>query len=309
MKEPLISIIVPAYNAESTIEACIASVAAQTYRNIELIIVNDGSTDATAERIAATADKYPDLNIVSLGTAHIGVSGARNEGLNNAKGELIAFLDADDSYLPDAMEFLLSLMITTDADIAIAQYNACSIDKEVLTATEAVENTLYQKQGFHESPCAKLYRRHIFDGLRFASGRRYEDMELCPDVLMKARKVAVSGRKIYNYTDNPDSFINNWTPARLDALWATASITDKWGERFPGGCRHRRFSACFNIFNLASMHGDKRVADECWTEIRRLRSSVLRDARSRRRNRLAAAASYIGKKPMQMLIRTLLRQY
>lgn len=305
MKEPLVSIIVPALNAESTIGACIASVASQTYRNIELIIINDGSSDNTASIIEEVALNLPNISLSTYNTVGIGVSEARNKGLSVAKGKYIAFLDADDTYLPDAIEYLANLM-RDDIDITVAQYNELGLPPIVVTAREAVESTLYQRPGFHESPCAKLYRSHLFkSGVRFAPGHRYEDMEMCPDIYMQARNIAISGKKVYNYTNNPDSFINTWTPARLDALWATASITAKWGRYFPGACRNRRFSACFNIFNLACSKKEDGIAAECWSELRRMRGAIICDRNCRIRNRSAALGTFIGSRLTAVIIRCL----
>lgn len=309
MKSPLISIIVPAYNAEAFLGNCIDSVSAQKDVAMELIIIDDGSTDATPQIIAEAKIRHPKLLIKTHRTANVGVSEARNIGIGMAEGDYIAFLDADDSYVPDAMQYLLcKIQSESDIDIVIAQFRDLDgqLGESILTGAEAVENTLYQHPGYHEGPWAKLYRRSIFDsGVRFAAGRRYEDMEVCPDFYMQARRILFCGHKVYNYTENPQSFINTWTPARLDALWATESIAAKWSKRFPGACRNRRFSACFNIFNLACANNEKAVADKCWNEIRALRRSIITDHRARLRNRLAAIASYLGKRPSALLIRTL----
>lgn len=295
MNKPLISIIVPVYNGEATIEECVASISLQTYGNIELIIIDDGSDDNTASIIEMLSLRFDNINIKTANTVRRGVSAARNLGIDMAKGEYIAFLDADDTYLPDAMEYLFSQMKVA-VDITVAQFEEFPLGEHIITSEEAVEATLYQHAGFHESPCAKLFRRTIFDsGIRFAEGRRYEDMEICPDLYMRAREIAISGRKVYNYTKNPLSFINNWSPGRLDALWAVDSISAKWGHRFPGGCRHRNFSASFNIFNLACGNGEKLVADRCWERIRQMRLAIISDRRSRTRNRLSAIGSYLGK--------------
>lgn len=305
MNEPLVSIIVPAHNAEATIRACVESVAAQTYKNIELIIINDGSSDNTASVITEIAGQITHIPLRTAATSGVGVSEARNLGLAMATGEYIAFLDADDTYLPDAISYLTGL-IHNDIDIAVAQYNEFGFKPTVVSPTDAVESTLYQKPGYHESPCAKLYHRKIFDsGVRFAPGHRYEDMEVCPDIYMQARYIAISGKKVYDYTDNPESFINNWTPARLDALWATQSITRKWGNRFPGACRNRRFSACFNIFNLSCSNEEKSVADRCWDELRNMRKDIIRDRNCRIRNRAAAVGTYLGRRLTATIIRTL----
>lgn len=298
MSKPVISVIVPVHNAERTLDACVASVALQGDCVRELILVNDASTDGSAALIAGYAARYPRLRVISLKSAGRGVSEARNTGIYAATGEYIAFLDDDDEYMPGAFSALLGLFERFgDADIAVGQFKEGEYAgaDTALDPHEAIEATLYQMPGFHESAWGKLYRRSLFDGdTLFVSGRRYEDLEQCPRIYARARKVAFTPQRVYRYKPREGSFLNTWSEARADALWAVDTIAGRFGGECPGAARSRRFSAYFNLFNLATANSNDEIVRRCWTELKKMRAEVLRDGRCRMKNRIAAALSYGG---------------
>ena len=115
MKNGKTSIIIPAYNAQSYIERAIESALRQTYDDIEIIIINDGSTDKTGEIIEEYSQKHTNIKVIS--TDNGGVSRARNIGIDNSSGEYIVFLDADDELLPYSVENMVECLIEADADI------------------------------------------------------------------------------------------------------------------------------------------------------------------------------------------------
>lgn len=294
---PEISVIVPVYNAAAFLEECVASVVAQTYTYWELLLVDDGSTDGSAELCRALAGRYAGRDIRTLRCRGKGVSDARNTGLAEAKGRYVVFLDADDAYEPDAFATMVRVAGTADADIVVVQFveGLRMLPLVRYSPGAAVEATLYQRPGMHESAWGKLYRRSLFDSpTPFASQRRYEDLEAFAPIYMRAKAIAVCRDRLYRYRHNPGSFLNNWTDDRLDALWAVNSISRRYGERFEGATRSRRFSAYFNIFNLALANGRPDIARRCWEEIEQMRRAVALDPKARRRNRLAAVASYLG---------------
>lgn len=298
MSKPVISVVVPVHNAGRTLDACVASVASQGDCVRELILVDDASTDGSAALIAGYAARYPRLRVISLKSAARGVSEARNTGIYAAAGEYIAFLDDDDEYMPGAFAALLGLFDRfPGADIAVGQFRqgAYAGADTALDPREAVEATLYQRPGFHESAWGKLYRRSLFDGdTLFAPGRRYEDLEQCPRIYARARAVAFTAARVYRYKPREGSFLATWSPARADALWAVDTIAGTFGGECPGAARSRRFSAYFNLFNLAAANSNDEMVRRCWTELKKMRAAVLRDSRSRMRNRIAAALSYGG---------------
>ena len=298
--KPKVSIIVPVYNPGKYFDACLESVLAQTCGDWELILVDDASTDGSGAKCDTFAGTHSAVKVAH--TEGVGVSEARNIGLKMAEGEYITFLDSDDRLLPDALAEMLGLM-TADVDVAVGQFEEIKGfgSARKITSEAAIESTLYQEPGFHESACAKLYRRELFEGLEFAKGRRYEDLEIFARIYVRARGVTVTDRRIYEYTPNPASFINNWSEARKDALWAVDAIAKAFGRRFPQAARSRCFSAYFNVFNLAVVNGKRDVALSCWREIKAMRKAILHDRRSRLKNRAAALASFSGRLAMSLL--------
>jgi glycosyltransferase involved in cell wall biosynthesis len=301
---------------------------------VDAVLIDDASTDASPEICRGYAERYPDL-VTLLHTEGVGVSEARNIGVRAASGDCVAFADSDDILLPGALKFLAEILSRhPECRIASGMYtqkrtslrrgcfttcgcipkrgssHRCGEDVRVHSAAEAIELTLYQRRIYHPSAWAKLYRREVFDSNMewFVKGRRYEDLEAFPRLYKRAVNVAVSPREVYYYRPNPVSFINTFTPARYDTLWATESILEYVKREFPSSATtsssplssdsssfdfallrraalSRRFSALYNIYNITP---DPTVRRAVRREIRALSPSILRDSRSRLKNRLAA---------------------
>ena len=123
-KKPLISVIVPVYNVESYLKVCVDSILAQTYENLEIILVDDGSKDSSGKMCDEYAEKDARIKVVHKKNG--GVSSARNKGLDVASGEYIGFVDSDDSTKPNMFEILYKNMVTSDADVSVCKANNCT---------------------------------------------------------------------------------------------------------------------------------------------------------------------------------------
>jgi glycosyltransferase involved in cell wall biosynthesis len=312
-----ISVIVPIHNTAAYLSECVDSILAQndaeTHVVVDAVLIDDASTDASPEICRGYAERYPDL-VTLLHTEGVGVSEARNIGVRAASGDCVAFADSDDILLPGALKFLAVILSRhPECGVASGMYTqkrkflrrGCSTtcgcipthggDVRIHSAAEAIELTLYQRRIYHPSAWAKLYRREVFDSNMewFVKGRRYEDLEVFPRLYKRAVNVAVSPRVVYYYRPNPVSFINTFTPARYDTLWATERILEYVKREFPSSATtslrraalSRRFSALYNIYNITP---DPAVRRTVRREIRALSPSILRDSRSRLKNRLAA---------------------
>lgn len=121
---PLVSVIVPAYNAEKSIDGCINSIRDQIYENIEIIVVNDGSTDGTEEKLMKIAKK--DVRVKIVNQANAGVSSARNRGIDESNGEYLAFVDSDDVVSKHYIEFMMEDLLTSNSDLSICEMIASS---------------------------------------------------------------------------------------------------------------------------------------------------------------------------------------
>lgn len=207
--QPMVSIIVPVYNVARYVEKCILSATAQTHRNIEVIVINDGSTDNCGEILSALAKK--DDRIILINQKNAGVSSARNAGLNIARGEYVIFVDGDDWLSEDCVEYMLKIVKKTKSEMAISINNFTTRDTQQITndkintwsATEAVCRFLYP--GIPIGSWNKIYKRSflIKNDLRFQEDMFMgEGMRFITDVAQRASHVGVGRRKVYWYRLN-----------------------------------------------------------------------------------------------------------
>lgn len=219
-KQPLISIIVPCYNTEDYIEQCLDSLIHQSYKNLEIILVNDGSTDDTDAKIQPYLS---DDRIRYIIQENKGLSGARNTGLDIMKGEYVCFVDSDDFLHKDYVKTLYENLIKTDADISICDFLLYYDDAPVDIETLPVEETLDVKSRDEGMDCIntnyryilawnKLYKAHIFDNIRYPLGKLHEDEFVAHHILYKTNKSVFTSRKLYSYRQGrKDSIMSNIT--------------------------------------------------------------------------------------------------
>jgi len=293
----MVSVIVPVYNGEKYLGECLDSILDQTYGDIEVIVVDDGSTDATAEIIRRYASADPRVRYFFKDNG--GLSSARNFGLRNANGELVTFVDADDKIAPRFCEIMLSEL--GDADIAKCGFSHKSTHhipspSVRLSPSYFIEKTLYQTQ-FHNSAWAAVYRRSLFDKVQFAEGLYYEDLDIFYKLVEASGKDVVwVGSPLYYYRENQGSFINTFTPKRLDVLAVTEQIEKHYAStEIARAARNRRFSANYNMALLCGLNGRTDISRQCWALVKSYRKEVLSDSDSRLKNRIGAAVSYLGR--------------
>lgn len=305
MAEPLISVIIPVFNAERYLAACLDSVLSQSYRNIEVIVIDDGSSDFSLKILDSYAEKDDRVKVYTQ--SNQGQSEARNHGLNVATGEFISFVDADDKLLPDALEILMSALQKNDVDIVegkfiygesdLPYHFKGKIEIDILSPEEAIQRVLYQKDML-PSVSGKLFKTYLFEGIRFTKGLIYEDLDIFYKVFERSRKIAYINRPVYFYRNNILSTINTWNSRRLDVLRVTENIENYIAQKYPDilpAAKNRRLSANFNMFALCSIHGDKENASKCWSHIRDNRMRSLFNSKVRFKNKAGIILSYFGK--------------
>ncbi len=225
----LISIIVPIYKVEPYLDRCIRSIVAQTYTNIEIILVDDGSPD----NCPAICDDWAkrDSRIKVIHKENGGLSDARNAGLAIATGELISFIDSDDSIAPEFLEQLHRALIEHNADIAECAVSYVSESGETLRQRNAAESVqmdkiealrrLVQENGVYQTVWNKLYRREVIDGIPFEKGKLNEDEFWTYRVFDRIGKQAIVREPLYNYLQRGSSIIGvGYNIRRLDGLEA-----------------------------------------------------------------------------------------
>jgi len=202
----LISVIIPAFNVEKYIHRCMESLIKQTYSHLEILLVDDGSTDETGN----ICDKYAqkDNRIKVIHKKNGGQSEARNYALDIANGKYITFLDSDDYISEDYIEYLYNLLKNNNADISVCgvqivnfvnkEYKTAQTEVKIYTTEEAFENLLYS-EGIEVGVCAKLFPKEYFDDIRFPVGEKYEDIAIIALLMNKTTKIAYGNQRCYFY--------------------------------------------------------------------------------------------------------------
>lgn len=239
---PRVSVIVPAYNAEATIEASLGSLLAQTSSQIEIIVVDDGSTDTTTalvRRLAAGTDAR--LRLVS--SFHGGLAAARNVGIEQSSAEFLGFVDADDIAEPTMFERMLSRADDTGADLVICEYVAVdAANQNVLWSYPEGDASLYggsvgDRPGLLSatsgSSCNKLVARALFadDGIEFPPGRDFEDLATVFRVMGEARHIEKVAEPLYRYRQGSSSSIMGARDARYLQIFDALDVMNDYFAR------------------------------------------------------------------------------
>lgn len=206
MQGALISVIIPVYNVDEYLAECVDSVIGQTYKNLEIILVDDGSTD----RSGSICDEYRlrDARIRVIHKTNGGISSARNAGLEIAQGSYIGFVDSDD-YIADDMFSQLYMNIKDNCQISVCFNNVvdgtkifaeCQLpDKITILSNEEAVKELIVDSTIKNYVCNKLYRAELFSGLRFPEGKIYEDIAINYLLFDRAEHISVIPKTLYYY--------------------------------------------------------------------------------------------------------------
>ena len=217
-QSPLISIIIPVYQVEKYLDKCIASIVNQTYQNLEIILVDDGSSDNCPAICDTWKEWDPRINVIHQKNG--GLSHARNEGLKIGTGEFIGFVDSDDWIEPNMYELLLTALFETDADIAVCDYlnesgktqSTILIEgapvRKTFTAEEALKLLLYSGNNICIAVWNKLYRRSTIGNFQFPEGKFYEDVCWTPQIIGRSKAIISIDSPLYHYLSRTDSLSN-----------------------------------------------------------------------------------------------------
>lgn len=225
MNEPLISIIIPIYRVEQYLRRCLDSVVNQTYANLDIILVDDGSPDNCPQICDDYAAK--DNRITVIHKKNGGLSDARNAGLDICKGKFISFVDSDDWIDTNYVKVLFDLLTETNTDIAIANFfktdgtkkaPAFPIHHKTLTPAEAIICCTRGNTPAFAISCSKLYKKELFDNLRFPVGKYHEDEFTTHLLFYKSASIAYTSQVLYYYYSRETSIMATQHP--YDALEA-----------------------------------------------------------------------------------------
>ncbi len=223
----MISVIVPIYNVYNYLEKCLNSIINQTYKNLEIILIDDGSTDGCGKM----CDNYKELDnrIVVVHQKNCGLSNARNKGIEIAKGNLISFVDGDDYLELNMFDELKKNMDKYNSDISIGHYYYLKNDKRIIR--EKIKKLSFVSTGYNKFcniqneyenltvfSWGKIYKREIFNNIRYPEGRIYEDSYIICNVLKEANRVSYLIKPLYNYCYRSDSIVNTFDINHFDKI-------------------------------------------------------------------------------------------
>ncbi len=322
---PLISVIIPVYNVAKVLERCVESVRAQVYPNLEIILIDDGSTDMSGAFCEVFAKK--DRRIKVIHQSNQGLSAARNAGLKIAKGKWVTFVDSDDSIRPDMIDILHRLCYTNRTKMSICGFYEVRKDGEgqiipkqqpterVLSTMECLRAMLCE-EGFSMSAWGKLYARELFDLVTFPEHRLYEDVGTTYKLVLQCPEIAVTSAQEYNYYQNADSITKqSFSLRKMDLIDLTDQMCDdivEWGKsRSPQDQRmlanltkKRRMHARFSILRQIVLvdehtstvdakslqHAEQNVVKY----LRQHKADILKNPLTTRRDKLAMRSLQLG---------------
>lgn len=268
---PLVSIIVPVYNSADYLSDCLESILNQSYQNLEIITVNDGSTDNSLEILQEYAKLENQIKIIDQDNQ--GLSGARNTGIKKATGDYITFIDSDDYVEPLMIDHMMDAIKDTKSDIACCSFREVFPDgkkvdfntghkAKTLTTEEALKAML-KEQGFMVSTTMKLFPTKFFKDIKFPEGMLHEDVGTTYKLIMRAKKIAFIPDADYIYVHHSDSIISGFDNRKFDLIELTDEMCNEIDQKYPelkNTTNERRMRARFSILRqIPSKHPKVRI--------------------------------------------------
>ena len=218
---PLISVVVPVYNTEKYLRKCLISLSNQTYHNIEIIVVDDGSKDGSANICDEFAAK--DNRFVVIHKENGGISSARNKAISVAKGDYFMFVDSDDWVEPDLCESAYAIIKDHNVKLGVFGHDRIyeringepfvktvkKIKPQMMTSSEAMNNIIGINT-IYNYLTNKICKRELFEGIKFPLGRTYEDMCVCYKIIHNAGELFISDKVLYHYLKRSTSITYRW---------------------------------------------------------------------------------------------------
>lgn len=313
-KGDLVSVIVPVYNVEKYLKKCLDSVLAQTYENLEIILIDDGSTDKSGKICDEYAKKDQRIKVVHQknGGAYV----ARNNGLKRASGEYITFVDPDDYIATKYIKKMIDEMIQQKADIV--QCNSMVVTKKgiepnkgvvsscVLDGYTAVKKMLYQTT-VNSSLWGKIFRKELFNEFDFPITKTHGDLYSLYFILQKAGKVVVMDEPLYYYFIRQDGSIRSKFSKKTLGIIDVVNEIEKDAKlncpELESAARSRKVNAYFFVLRKIPNGKHKDLKKGLISYIKRERKAVLRDSDVRKKTKLGLRASYLGFPFVKMIYR------
>lgn len=305
-KNELVSVVVPIYNVEDDLLECIRSIQNQTYSDLEIILVDDGSPDKCGEICDLLAKE--DKRIVVIHQNNGGLSRARNAGMQIMTGDFVVFVDSDDVLEEKFVENLLRLSYKYRAEIVVCQnsiftkkkgvvhlHNQDRIEEKCFNTSDAIKEMLYQKE-YDVAAWGKLYRSETLKGVTFPAGLIHEDIPTTYKIFLNANNVVYTSEELYRYQIRDNSIENEkFTPKKMDCITTSQMMLDDISTNYPEylkAARSRYVAAHFHILAQIKQNSPERAL--IIRNIKSVRKMVIRDKEATTRVRIACILSYFG---------------
>jgi glycosyltransferase involved in cell wall biosynthesis len=271
---PLVTVIVPVYKVEPYLRRCLDSIVNQTYKNLEIILIDDGSPD----NCGVICDEYAEIDkrIKVIHKKNGGLSSARNVGLDVFKGEYVSFVDSDDVVSLDMIEYLYDLLSDNNAEISVCLHEIVrdnhrwisfkNVNNQTVTPKECIKKLLYN-DGVDTSAWAKLYKASLFNNVRYPQGKLFEDIATTYKLFFNANRIALGNEAKYSYILRNSSIVgSSFNEKKLDLL----EMTDEMGRNvlnvYPDLSKavlRRRVYARFSTLNQLARCVDRKKEKNC----------------------------------------------
>ena len=311
----MITVIVPIYNVELYLRKCIDSITGQSYKNLEIILVDDGSQD----KCGLICDEYAekDSRVRVIHKENGGLSDARNAALDVMKGEYVTFIDSDDYVATEYISYLYDLIKHNDADIAICGYKYITEDGKVLNHLvdddtvmimdqEKAFFELLKSKYFSNSACSKLFRADCFEGIRYPYGRLYEDVATTYKTFFKSEKIVFGANPLYFYLYRVGSISKQqFSLARMDGIYFAEEMVKDITQKYPSLCQIgdcRLFDSYLAVLSLISQKDYPDIYKQVWGKICFMRKSILICKYSGRKRKILSICSYFGTDVLKMML-------
>ena len=312
---PLISIIVPVYQVEKYVDKCVNSLVSQTYQNIEIFLVDDGSPDKSGQICDGYAEQYPFIHVIHQENA--GQAAARNRAAKMANGEFISFVDSDDFVETDYIEYLFYLLRKYQADISIggSRYifegndpkgrTAESEEDELLTVTEALRRINYN-QGCGATAWVKLFKKELILEHPFPEGQIFEDLAMIYKIVGDSSSIAFGNRVIYYWVQHVGSTTRmGFDERQMAAMDAADSQIGYMAARYPDALMSAKYryvaKAIELIANCFDSGGDRTVFGRLRELMGRYSGEVLKDKHAKLTMKVRILAVKMGYIPSRLV--------
>ncbi len=284
----LISVLIPVYKVEKYLDECIESVVTQTYENLEIILVDDGSPDRCPEMCDAWAEKDSRIRVIHKENG--GLSDARNVGMAASTGTFIAHIDSDDILEPEYIEYLYQAICETGADVSECAYRKFrEIPEKANNTSEGMcppVNITREEALYHFSNCLepvnhqvwnKLYRRELIEDELFIYGRLAQDVLFSCHVFGKCNKIAHIDNVLYHWRVHPGSATVKFYRQRLDMLetyWLSLKYLEEFYPQFTKDLKNRYITVCFGIYAWILEYGSEESRAEAMKTVNAYRRRI-----------------------------------